>query len=66
MTPMSWTAGYVAEIDYTYGYYRELSPSLLRVACLNAGLTPASSGAADLSRAWLWTGIVGQHSRRRK
>ena len=39
MTSTSWTAGYVAEIDYTYGYYRELSPSLLRVACLNAGLT---------------------------
>ena len=27
-----WTAGYVTEIEYTYGYYRELSPSLLRLA----------------------------------
>jgi SAM-dependent methyltransferase len=40
MTPMDWTGGYVAEIDYTYGYYRELSPSLLQVACLSAGLSP--------------------------
>ena len=40
MTAMNWTAGYVAEIDYTYGYYRDLSPSLMRVACLSAGLVP--------------------------
>ena len=25
----SWTDGYVAEIPYTPGYYRELSPALL-------------------------------------
>jgi hypothetical protein len=31
----SWTSGYVAEIDYTHGYYREMSPSLLRLAMLN-------------------------------
>lgn len=34
---MSWNAGYV-EIGYTYGYYRELSPGLLRLACLSAGV----------------------------
>jgi hypothetical protein len=22
-----WTEGYVTEIDYTYGYYRELAPA---------------------------------------
>ena len=38
MTPMDRAEGYLAEIDYTYGYYRELSPSLLRVACLSAGV----------------------------
>ena len=30
-----WTAGYVAEIDYTHGYYRELSPPILSLAVLN-------------------------------
>ena len=37
-----WTAGYVTELDYTYGYYRELSPSLLRLACMSAGIAPPS------------------------
>ena len=30
-----WTAGYVAEIDYPHGYYRELCPPLLALAVLN-------------------------------
>jgi SAM-dependent methyltransferase len=38
-----WTAGYVTELEYTYGYYRELSPSLLRLACLSAGIAPPST-----------------------
>jgi SAM-dependent methyltransferase len=37
---MDWTAGYVTEIEYTYGYYRELCPALLRLACLSAGFAP--------------------------
>src|SRR5262245_66127410 len=37
---MDWTAGYVTEIDYVYGYYRELCPGVLRLACLNAGVAP--------------------------
>ena len=37
-----WTAGYVTELEYTFGYYRELSPSLLRLACLSAGIAPPS------------------------
>ncbi len=32
---MSWTSGYVSEIDYTYGYYRELAPGLLSLALLS-------------------------------
>lgn len=35
---MDWSSGYITQIDYTYGYYHELSPSLLRLACLSAGL----------------------------
>ncbi len=35
-----WTAGYVADIDYTYGYYRELNPVLQRFALLYAGIQP--------------------------
>jgi SAM-dependent methyltransferase len=37
----TWTAGYVAEIDYTHGFYRELTPGLL--AC-----TAALSNLASL------------------
>jgi SAM-dependent methyltransferase len=31
---MTWTSGYVSEIDYTHGYYRELSPVHLSLALL--------------------------------
>lgn len=41
---MSWTSGYITEIGYTYGYYREMNPGLIRLACLNAGLAPPSAG----------------------
>lgn len=35
----SWSDGYVTEIEYTHGFYRELSPTHLRFALLCAGLT---------------------------
>ena len=31
----SWTSGYVAEIDYTHGYYREMSPLILQLCMLS-------------------------------
>lgn len=34
---VSWTAGYVAEIGYTHGYYRELAPAQLELAALLRG-----------------------------
>lgn len=40
-----WTAGYVADIGYTFGYYSELNPLRARLAFLNAGLVPPDSGA---------------------
>jgi hypothetical protein len=46
---MTWTAGYPTEIEYTYGYYRELCPSFLRLACLSAGI--ATTQADPLRRA---------------
>lgn len=36
----SWSDGYVTEIGYTHGYYRELAPSLQRFALLSAGFAP--------------------------
>lgn len=33
-----WTGGYVSDIDYTHGYYRELNPAHLRFALLAKGL----------------------------
>ena len=37
---MDWTSGYVAEIDYTHGYYRELAPGLIDFALLLSGHEP--------------------------
>lgn len=34
-----WSAGYVAELDYTHGYYRELSPSHLSLALLSKAVS---------------------------
>ena len=39
-----WTSGYVADIDYTYGYYNELNPSRATLAFLHAGFVPPASG----------------------
>jgi hypothetical protein len=41
-----WTAGYVADIGYTFGYYQELNPLRARFALLNAGLVCPEFGTA--------------------
>ncbi len=41
-----WTAGYVADIGYTYGYYAEINPLRVRLAFLSAGLVPPEIGTA--------------------
>lgn len=41
-----WSAGYVADIAYTYGYYAELNPLRARLAFLNAGLAPPEVATA--------------------
>lgn len=41
-----WSAGYVADIGYTYGYYTELNPLRVKLAFLNAGLALPESGTA--------------------
>lgn len=33
-----WTSGYIAEIDYTHGYYRELNSNLLQFSLLSRGI----------------------------
>jgi SAM-dependent methyltransferase len=42
----SWTAGYVADIGYTYGYYTELNPQRIKLAFLNNGLVFPEVGTA--------------------
>ncbi len=42
----TWTAGYVADIGYTYGYYRELNPLRMKLAFLNTGLVFPECGTA--------------------
>lgn len=42
-----WTAGYVADIGYTHGYYTELNPLRARLALLQSGIAPPpKSGTA--------------------
>ena len=41
-----WSAGYVADIGYTFGYYGELNPLRMRLAFLYAGLTVPDVGTA--------------------
>ena len=41
-----WTAGYVADIGYTYGYYTELNPQRVKLAFLNQGLVFPEMGTA--------------------
>lgn len=41
-----WTAGYVADVGYTFGYYTELNPLRLRLAFLNSGLVFPEVGTA--------------------
>lgn len=36
----NWTAGYVADIGYTYGYYEELNPQRIKLALLKSGFVP--------------------------
>lgn len=44
-----WTAGYVADIGYTFGYYPELNPLRVKLAFLNAGLVfPEIATACEL------------------
>lgn len=42
---MDWTAGYVAEIDYTHGYYSELNPLRSKLPLLYGGFAPPQSFA---------------------
>ncbi|BAT57574.1 putative methyltransferase regulatory domain protein [Variibacter gotjawalensis] len=41
----SWTAGYVADINYTHGFYRELTPALLSLVPLIVGLGGTTVGS---------------------
>jgi SAM-dependent methyltransferase len=44
-----WTAGYVADILYTYGYYNELNPERVKLAFLRQGLVhPEIHAACEL------------------
>ncbi|MBK5969032.1 MULTISPECIES: class I SAM-dependent methyltransferase [Thiorhodovibrio] len=44
-----WTAGYVADLGYTHGYYNELNPTRIALALLQAGLAlPRITTACEL------------------
>jgi SAM-dependent methyltransferase len=42
----NWTAGYAAEVDYTFGYFKELNPLNTRLALLDAGFQPPQGTTA--------------------
>lgn len=37
----NWSDGYFTDVNYTYGYYKQLNPSELRLAALAGGFAPA-------------------------
>ena len=39
-----WTSGYVVDVDYTHGFYREQSPTHLGYLCLMQGIQPPGLG----------------------
>ena len=41
-----WTSGYVADLGYTYGFYRELTPALLSTVALARGQRGPEPGAS--------------------
>src|SRR5690349_20735264 len=43
MSDPAWADGYVVDIDYTDGYYRELAPATLRFVSLLAGVQAADT-----------------------
>lgn len=43
-----WASGYVTEINYTHGYYRELSPGQIALALLNQGVRVPPRGDRPL------------------
>ena len=43
---MEWSSGYVADINYTYGYYAGLNPLNLELALLYAGVKPPKINSA--------------------
>jgi SAM-dependent methyltransferase len=44
-----WTSGYVVDVDYTHGFYRELSPTHLSYLCLLQGVHPPGQGTDPLT-----------------
>ncbi len=46
----SWTSGYVADMGYTHGFYRELTPTLLSFVALSRGQHgPDTSGPSPIA-----------------
>lgn len=41
-----WTAGYITNIEYTFGHYKELNPLHAKLALINAGLEPPAFATA--------------------
>ncbi|HEY2357618.1 MAG TPA: methyltransferase domain-containing protein, partial [Phenylobacterium sp.] len=41
-----WTSGYVADVNYSFGYFPELNPLRARMILLNSGLAPPALSAA--------------------
>lgn len=44
----SWNQGYLTEVGYTYGYYREVNPVFQRFCLLIRGFAPPAASASDV------------------
>jgi hypothetical protein len=45
---VSWSTGYISDVTYTHGYYRELSPTILSLCLLWGRFSPLSTSVRYL------------------
>jgi predicted O-methyltransferase YrrM len=45
----NWSAGYVVDVEYTHGFYQELTPSLLAFLVLLQGVQAPDLGSSSLA-----------------
>ena len=54
-----WGDGYIVDIGYLPGYFRQQSPAHLNLACLLADSPESIQAPSSHSRIWSWVAAMG-------